>query len=100
MNFHDQNRPLRRRTMYWPTADLSAWGAHRRAIGRSIGGAGMNAPPTQGPVLVVKVHYRPHHLPYARLATNYPSRDFLAVPQTPCAHFILPYGSMEISEKT
>jgi hypothetical protein len=27
-------------------ADLSAWGAYRRAIGRYIGGAGMNAPPT------------------------------------------------------
>ncbi len=24
----------RRRTMYWRTADVSAWGAHRRAIGR------------------------------------------------------------------
>jgi len=24
----------RRRTIYWRTADLSAWGAHRRAIGR------------------------------------------------------------------
>jgi len=34
MNFNEQNRPLRRRTIYWRTADLSAWGAHRRAIGR------------------------------------------------------------------
>jgi len=49
----------RRRTMYWRTADVSAWEAHRRAIGRYIGDAGMNAPPTQGPGLVVKVQYRP-----------------------------------------
>jgi hypothetical protein len=43
--------------MYWRTADVSAWGAHRRTICRYIGAAGMNAPPTQGPVLVVKVHH-------------------------------------------
>jgi len=34
MNFTDQNRPLRRRCIHARTADLSAWGAHRRAIGR------------------------------------------------------------------
>jgi len=34
MNFNDQNRPLRRRRIHARTADLSAWGAHRRAIGR------------------------------------------------------------------
>src|SRR6266851_607192 len=48
----------RRRTIYWRTADVSAWGGHRRAIGRYIGGAGIHAPPTTWPVLVVKVHYR------------------------------------------
>src|SRR5205807_346444 len=30
MNFHDQNRPYRRRRIYARTADLSAWGGHRR----------------------------------------------------------------------
>src|SRR5258708_10552898 len=47
LNFNDQNRPYRRRTIYWRTADLSAWEAHRRATGRYIGGAGLNAPPTR-----------------------------------------------------
>jgi hypothetical protein len=37
----------RRRPIYWRTADVSAWGAHQRATGRYIGGAGMNAPPTE-----------------------------------------------------
>ena len=61
--------------MYWRSADVSAWGAHRRVIGRSIGGAGMNAPPTQWPVLVVKVH---HCVPtdFFRLLTNKDMRYF------------------------
>jgi hypothetical protein len=33
-DFNDQHRPFRRRTIYWHTANVSAWGAHRRAIGR------------------------------------------------------------------
>src|SRR5258708_22371632 len=43
----------RRRTMYWRSADVSANGPSMRSPGRYIGGAGMNAPPTQEPVLVV-----------------------------------------------
>jgi len=34
MNFTDQHRPFRRRRIHARIADLSAWGAHRRAIGR------------------------------------------------------------------
>jgi len=34
MKFTKQHRPCRRRTIYWRSADLSAWGGHRRAIGR------------------------------------------------------------------
>jgi len=44
--------------MYWRTADVSANGPSMRSPGRYIGGAGMNAPPTQWPVLVGKVHHR------------------------------------------
>jgi len=48
----------RSRTIYWRTADVSADGPSMRSPGRYIGDAGMNAPPTQWPVLVVKVHHR------------------------------------------
>jgi len=34
MNFNDQDRPFRRCRFIVHTADLSAWGAHRQAIGR------------------------------------------------------------------
>jgi len=40
--------------MYWRTADVSANGPSMRSPGRYIGGAGMNAPPTQWPVLEAK----------------------------------------------
>src|SRR6266849_7770974 len=55
MKFNDQNRPYRRclseaeRSAYQyfvHIADLSAWGAHRRAIGRYIGGAPIHCAPT------------------------------------------------------
>jgi hypothetical protein len=46
MNFNDQNRPFRRRCIYARIADLSAWGGHQQAIGRSIGGAPINCAPT------------------------------------------------------
>src|SRR5260370_41353207 len=55
MKFNDQNRPYRRclseagRSAYQcfvHIADLSAWGAHRRTIGRYIGGAAKNCAPT------------------------------------------------------
>src|SRR5216683_4223732 len=48
----------RRRTIYWRTADVSANGPSMPSPGRYIGGAGIHAPPTTWPVLVVKVHYR------------------------------------------
>src|SRR5260221_12009885 len=40
------------------SSSLSANGPSMRSPGRYIGGAGMKAPPTQRPGLVVKVHYR------------------------------------------
>src|SRR6266566_8900502 len=49
----------RRRRIHARSADVSADGPSMRSPGRSIGSAGMNAPPTQWPVLVGKVHYRP-----------------------------------------
>jgi len=42
--------------MYWRSADVSANGPSMRSPGRYIGAAGMSAPPTKWPVLVVKVH--------------------------------------------
>src|SRR5229473_174120 len=46
MNFHEQDRPCRRCRFIVRTADLSAWGGHRRAIGRYIGDAPINCAPT------------------------------------------------------
>jgi hypothetical protein len=39
----------RRRRIHARTADVSAWGAHRQAIGRYIGGAPINCAPTGFP---------------------------------------------------
>ena len=38
MNFNDQSRLYRRRTIYWRTADVSANGPSMRSPGRYIGG--------------------------------------------------------------
>jgi hypothetical protein len=56
MNFNDQSRPLRRRCIHARSADVSAWGAHRRAIGRYIGAAPINCAPTKGPMVLGKLH--------------------------------------------
>src|SRR5258707_14930025 len=48
LNFHDQNRPLRRRRIHARSADVSADGPSMRSPGRYIGAAGMNPPPTDG----------------------------------------------------
>ena len=45
-------------TGFGRSSSLSADGSSMPSPGRYIGGAGMNAPPTQGPVLVVNVHNR------------------------------------------
>src|SRR5258708_2569978 len=59
-----------RRTIYWRSADVSANGPSMHSPGRYIGAAGMNAPPTQWPVLVVKVLYRPSvPVPKSRLTS-------------------------------
>src|SRR6266849_2299281 len=47
MQFNDQNRSFRRCRFIVHIADVSAWGAHQRAIGRYIGGAPINCAPTR-----------------------------------------------------
>jgi len=67
--------------MYWRSADVSANDLSMRSPGRYIGAAGMNAPPTPGPVLVVNVQYRlwfsPTHLANAPLSSLYSCEKLL-----------------------